>query len=113
MNEFGKICTEVNTRIVQDTVWFVYHRITDDDPFGIDNHINEFVARIGGEEGRKFKFRVLMNRNTHDRLNEAYSRRISMFNQGKEEPARGDGYQDNHVHDRFGRNRNGKYGTRR
>jgi len=40
-------------------------------------------------EGRKFKFRVLMNRNTHDRLNEAYSRRISMFNQGKEEPARG------------------------
>ena len=27
-----------------------------------------------------------MNRNTHDRLNEAYSRRISMFNQGKEEP---------------------------
>ena len=83
MNEFGKICTEVNTRIVQDTVWFVYHRITDDDPFGIDNHINEFVARIGREEGRKFKFRVLMNRNTHDRLNEAYSRRIPMFNQGK------------------------------
>lgn len=42
MNEFGKICTEVNTRIVQDTVWFPYYRITDDDPFGIDNHVNEF-----------------------------------------------------------------------
>lgn len=82
MNEFGKICTEVNTRIVQDTVWFSYYRITDDDPFGIDNYVNEFVARIGRENGRKFKFRVLMNRNTHDRLNEAYSRRISMFNQG-------------------------------
>lgn len=47
MNEFGKICTEVNTRIVQDTVWFSYYRITDDDPFGIDNYVNEFVARIG------------------------------------------------------------------
>lgn len=79
MNEFGKICTEVNTRIVQDTVWFVYHRITDDDPFGIDNHINEFVARIGREGGTR----------------------------------KGDGYQDNHVHDRFGSNRNGKHGTRR
>lgn len=78
MNEFGKICTEVNTRIVQDTVWFSYYRITDDDPFGIDNYVNEFVARIGRENGRKFKFRVLMNRNTHDRLNEAYSRRIIM-----------------------------------
>lgn len=88
MNEFGKICTEVNTRIVQDTVWFSYYRITDDDPFGIDNYVNEFVARIGRENGRKFKFRVLMNRNTHDRLNEAYSRRISMFNQGQEEPVR-------------------------
>lgn len=49
MNEFGKICTEVNTRIVQDTVWFSYYRITDDDPFGIDNYVNEFVARIGGK----------------------------------------------------------------
>lgn len=88
MNEFGKICTEVNTRIVQDTVWFSYYRITDDDPFGIDNYVNEFVARIGRENGRKFKFRVLMNHNTHDRLNEAYSRRLSMFNQGQEEPVR-------------------------
>lgn len=70
MNEFGKICTEVNTRIVQDTVWFSYYRITDDDPFGIDNYVNEFVARIGRENGRKFKFRVLMNRNTHDREKE-------------------------------------------
>lgn len=88
MNEFGKICTEVNTRIVRDTVWFVYHRITDDDPFGTDNCINEFVARIGKGDGRKFRFRVLMNRNTHDRLNDAYSKRISMFNQGEGEPAR-------------------------
>ena len=78
----------MNTRIVQDTVWFSYYRITDDDPFGIDNYVNEFVARIGRGNGRKFKFRVLMNRNTHDRLNEAYSRRISMFNQGQEEPVR-------------------------
>ena len=31
----------------QDTVWFSYYRITDDDPFGIDNYVNEFVARIG------------------------------------------------------------------
>lgn len=52
MNEFGKICTEVNTRIVQDTVWFVYHRITDDDPFGIDNHIND-VCRTDREGRRK------------------------------------------------------------
>ena len=88
MNEFGKICTEVNTRIVQDMVWFAYYRITDDDPFGIDNYVNEFVAQMGRGDGRKFKFRILMNRNTHDRLNEAYSRRVSMFNQGEEEPAR-------------------------
>ena len=113
MNEFGKICTEVNTRIVQDTVWFSYYRITDDDPFGIDNYVNEFVARIGRGNGRKFKFRVLMNRNTHDRLNEAYSRRISMFNRGHGGTRKEGGYQDNHVHDRFGSNRNGKHGTRR
>lgn len=88
MNEFGKICTEVNTRTVRDTVWFSYYRITDGDTSGIDNYVNGFVARIRRENGRKFKFRVLMNRNTHDRLNEAYSRRISMFNRGQEEPVR-------------------------
>lgn len=113
MNEFGKICTEVNTRTVQDTVRFSRYGITDDDPFGTDNCVNEFVARIGRENGRKFRFRVPMNRNTHDRLNEARSRRISMFNRGHGGTRKEGGYQDNHVRDRFGSNRNGKHGTRR
>lgn len=80
MNEFGKICTEVNTRTVQDTVRFSCYRITDDDPFGTDNYVNGFVARIGRGHGGTRK-------------------------EG--------GYQDNHVHDRSGSNRNGKHGTRR
>lgn len=88
MNEFGKIRAEVNARIVRDTARFAYRKVTDNDPFGIDDYVNEFVARTGRGDGRKFKFRVLMNRDTRDRLNEAYSRRVSMFNRGEEEPAR-------------------------
>ena len=113
MNESGKTCTEANTRTVQDTVRFSRYRITDDDPSGTDNYANGFAARTGRENGRKSRFRVLMNRNTRDRLDEACPGRISMSDRGHGGTRKEGGYQDNHVHDRSGSNRNGKHGTRR